>query len=532
MALRPNFRKHGLILDGTSEALYRAAHISIQRDLELDPKEHETTALMFHLLATDCFSGLDSRYTCAPEYYPDPIKGEKIDIVVRYSQGGGEVPPQKILMIGECKKPLRMTGSHLVKLEWQAYRYCQIYFQSAEGSATTHVFSATMVGAHMRLWRCERDDTFDANREKEPGVYRAYWAEITTGQALPSPDANWSKYRDVGKDANNEYFEQSFKLMKTNPPQPMTTNSQFRGENRMKKLVGDRYGNPGILTSETREVRELTENMQAMGVSSGVNPRTSRSTASSSYTSYTSNPSRTPRTTNRPEPYPQPSNRPSGSMGSASSSRSRPTIDERPNASDNYSSRSTPRSSASSYQRADSHVQRSTGSASGRAPAGYEEASRREESSLRPSRSSDQRISGPSSGPSRVHERGREYSEVRPSRSEPRYEGSSSQQTGQRYSVSSTSSGQREDHRGSYTAPPAPRQRSTHASQQPSRPIHVQVEVGSSDIYFWDGSTQRSTDRLSWLSNVVDGRTVRMFECRSTGRRYYFVPGQDDLQRR
>ncbi|TGO47960.1 hypothetical protein BOTNAR_0499g00030 [Botryotinia narcissicola] len=74
MALRPNYQKHGLVVDGTIEALYRAAHIAIQRDLELNPKEHKTTALMFHVLGTNCFSGLDNRYTCAPEYYPDPKK--------------------------------------------------------------------------------------------------------------------------------------------------------------------------------------------------------------------------------------------------------------------------------------------------------------------------------------------------------------------------------------------------------------------------------------------------------------------------
>lgn len=145
--------------------------------------------------------------------------------------------------------------------------------------------------------------------------------------------------------------------MKINPPQPMITNSQFRGENRMKKLIGDRYGNPGILTSETHEVRELTENMQAMSVSSKGNSRPSRSTASSSYISYTSNPSCTPRITNRSEPYPQSSNRPSGSMGSVSSSWSRPTIDECPNTSESYSSRSAPRSSAFSYQHADDYIQ-------------------------------------------------------------------------------------------------------------------------------------------------------------------------------
>lgn len=117
MAFRPNFRKYGLILDGTLEALYRATYISIQKDLELDPKKHETTALMFHLLATNCFSSLNNRYTYVSEYYPDLIKGEKIDIIVRYSQGGSEVLLQKILIIGEYKKPLRMTDSHLVKLE-------------------------------------------------------------------------------------------------------------------------------------------------------------------------------------------------------------------------------------------------------------------------------------------------------------------------------------------------------------------------------------------------------------------------------
>ncbi|TEY35480.1 hypothetical protein BOTCAL_0589g00020 [Botryotinia calthae] len=170
----------------------------------------------------------------------------------------------------------------------------------------------------------------------------------------------------------------------------MTTNFQFRGENRMKKLARDKYGNPGFLTSESREVRELTDNMQAMGLSSGVNSSTnSRKTASSFYTSYMSNPSR-----------------------SASSSQSRPAIDERPNASENYFGRSALRSS-SSYQRADEYIQQPAGSASSRAAAGYGEASYREESGLMPTRSSDQRISSPSSGFSRGHERGRVYSKTR-----------------------------------------------------------------------------------------------------------------------
>ncbi|KAI9641941.1 hypothetical protein NHQ30_009810 [Ciborinia camelliae] len=171
----------------------------------------------------NCFDGLDSNYTSIAEYYSDDTKGEQTDIVVRYSQGGDWrrhiKPTQKLLMIGECKKTMRYTSSDLLKLEWQAYRYCQMYFQSIEGRDVQHIFAATMVGARMRLWRFEGDHNFNSETDKEPGMFPGYWAEITTGVDLSKPDANWSKYRDVGLDENNDYFKRGFSLIKDNLPQ-------------------------------------------------------------------------------------------------------------------------------------------------------------------------------------------------------------------------------------------------------------------------------------------------------------------------
>ncbi|CAD6444461.1 5958642b-7227-4070-a86b-3292ac887d73 [Sclerotinia trifoliorum] len=300
------FRKHGLILDKASEALYKAAHIAVQKDLELNPKEHETTALMFHLLEMNVFAASDSRYTGTAEYYLDTTKGKQADIV--------------------CKRTLRTTGSHLKKLEWQAYRYCQIYFQSVEGRELDHIFAATMVGAHMRIWRCEKDPAFVPQREVEPGKFRAYWTEIATRDVYVEPDANWGRYQDVGLDRNNVYFLRSFAMIKDRPLEPMTTDDQF-GENRMKKYFGDKYGNPGCLTSESREVRDLTENMGSLGGSSGANFRLNRN-AKSSYTSLKNTPSRVQMETTRNAPYPSPSNRPSESSRATSFSRIQEPIRE------------------------------------------------------------------------------------------------------------------------------------------------------------------------------------------------------------
>ncbi|KAJ8067103.1 hypothetical protein OCU04_004478 [Sclerotinia nivalis] len=70
------FRPHGLITNPTAEDLYRRAHIDTQRALENNPKEHETCALMTHILNRN-YTLLDDRYSVAAEFYPNPIHGEK-----------------------------------------------------------------------------------------------------------------------------------------------------------------------------------------------------------------------------------------------------------------------------------------------------------------------------------------------------------------------------------------------------------------------------------------------------------------------
>ncbi|ESZ96610.1 hypothetical protein SBOR_2977 [Sclerotinia borealis F-4128] len=527
------FRKHGLILDGKAHELYERAHITVQKELERNPKEHETTALMTCLINSNCFTGLDSNYTSTSEYYVDYAKGEQADIVVRYGQGGNFnakiLSRQKLLMIGECKRTMRSTGSHLLKLEWQAYRYCQIYFQSSEGREVQHIFAATMVGAHMRLWRCERDDRFDAEREKEPGEYRGYWAEVATGQPLLRPDANWSKYRDVGLDRNNNYFQQSFTMIKNNPPQEMTTDAEYWGENISKKYIGSLYGNPGCLTSESRKVSELIEDMASFGVNSGTNPSRNQTGGSSSHTASTDTPSRRQRDTPRNALYPQPSQHPSRSTAAPSSNRGRPTTYDRLDAPGMHRMSSAPRSSSTNHH-PDEYTPQPIQPASSRAPTRSGQSDYRDESNLRPPRPSDHRSSTLSSSSSRAQDQGRAHSGMPPPRPERRYENIPSQQPDQTYGApsSSSSSSRRRHHESARSASPAPRQEPRYENDSFHRaPIHVLVEVGKAEVYFHDGSRRLQTDRDAWKQSRIDGKSVRLYGSRS-GQRYYYIAGRDD----
>lgn len=100
--IMPPFQPHGLITDLTLADLYRRG-----------------------------FPFVDCRYSMAAEWYPDPEHGEQANIVVRYCQSGDAT--QQVLLIGECKKTTRNTPYSLKNLEWQAFRYCQMYLQSDEG---------------------------------------------------------------------------------------------------------------------------------------------------------------------------------------------------------------------------------------------------------------------------------------------------------------------------------------------------------------------------------------------------------------
>ncbi|TGO44886.1 hypothetical protein BCON_0450g00050 [Botryotinia convoluta] len=180
-----DFRPHGLITNPTAEDLYKRAHIGTQGILEANPKEIETCALMAFLMNRN-FTMLDDRYSVAAEWYPDPVHGEQADIVVRYCQSGDKT--QQILMIGECKKTTRTSAYSLKGLEWQAFRYCQMYFQSDEGRGKEEVYAATMAGAHMRFWRSTKDRTFDW-KQKVPGSFGGHWSDLETGVILDVPDA-------------------------------------------------------------------------------------------------------------------------------------------------------------------------------------------------------------------------------------------------------------------------------------------------------------------------------------------------------
>ncbi|KAF7898445.1 hypothetical protein EAF00_004891 [Botryotinia globosa] len=255
------FRPHGLITNPTGEDLYKRAHIGTQGILEANPKEAETCALMSYLMTRN-FSSLDDKYSVTAEWYPDPAHGEQADIVVRYCQSGDRT--QQILMIGECKKTTRMSPYSLKGLEWQAYRYCQMYFQSVEGRGKEEIYAATMAGAHVRFWRATKDRNFDCT-QKIPGSYRGHWSDLETAVILDVPDAKWAKYRDVGQSSNIGYFEYCFRLIKLNPPTEMASDDEF-GLNLGKMTIGRDTGYPYVLTSNLRLAPGIEEKMAIVNV--------------------------------------------------------------------------------------------------------------------------------------------------------------------------------------------------------------------------------------------------------------------------
>ncbi|KAI9641940.1 hypothetical protein NHQ30_009809 [Ciborinia camelliae] len=293
----------------------------------------------------------------------------------------------------------------------------------------------------------------------------------------------------------------------------MTGGDGFLGKNIRKKHIGNKYGNPGCLTSETREVKGLMRDMASLGMNT---------------------PSRIQRDVTRAAPYPPrpaPSNnRPSSLTTATSSSRGGPITFGRRDVPEQYSNQSAPMSS-SSYNRADEYTRRPVESASSRAATEYGD-NYRNEGSWGPPKSSKQMSSTLSSSFSRGHNRGRAYPAVPISRPKERYENSSSQRSDQRYDAPSSSSSRIQDRGSEYSAAPPPRQEPRYENDSLRlAPIRVRVEVGRQDVYFYDGSRECSTDRYSWKQSSIDGRAVRLYKSRS-GQKYYYVPGVDDLDRR
>ena len=101
----------------------------------------------------------------------------------------------------------------LERLELQAREYYTEYLQSLNDSdATQYVFAATMAGAHIRLWRCDR-----VKGKKKALRWDGWWSLwVTKGKEISVGD--WGEYWDISDERHRAELERHFSYMISYPP--------------------------------------------------------------------------------------------------------------------------------------------------------------------------------------------------------------------------------------------------------------------------------------------------------------------------
>ena len=171
MASRGVFQPHGLIKSQMQHELYKRAHIANVYTGLTNPKEYETVALMEVVLYKNIFN--DDNFAVTSEQPPSLTSGRRCDLVIKYLESGSF--DIKVLCFAECKRTDTDREFNLARLERQAKGYCQIYLDAEQD--LPFVYAATMAGAHVRLWRYNRD-----------GRWTTFWGTEYEG--------DWAEYKD------------------------------------------------------------------------------------------------------------------------------------------------------------------------------------------------------------------------------------------------------------------------------------------------------------------------------------------------
>ena len=190
----------GLITSQAILALYEDAHIdSLSPDC--DPREYQTVHLLEAIFNKVLFQDHDTVFVNS-QVPPHSESDLKCDLAVKYVTEKSSRP--KLLCFVECKRTKKTERYDLRKVERQAREYCDEFFIDRSNLNVQFIYVCTAVGAHLRLWKCSRDDM--------EGKLDPLWG---------APNgASWAEYKDVGKMADGAAIQKAFNDMLEFAPEP------------------------------------------------------------------------------------------------------------------------------------------------------------------------------------------------------------------------------------------------------------------------------------------------------------------------